>query len=243
MSPNQNSMTSKYILAILTLFITIQLPSATAQWSLGGESGFQLNNAKVGGLTFVANRFTKAIITSYARVNATYDINDQFGVRTGIGYSKKGFQVAAGWNVNIFDFPIGIGAKFVTKANYVEVPLEGLYSLQKGKTTYLFTAGTNIGYATSASLISKASFIIDIKVNESPIDLNQNIYNRWDLSGTAGIGIVKETNNGKLVWQARYVRSLTNFLNNPIADVRIKPFSYQLSVGYHVPIGKKRARA
>ena len=236
-------MLNQSIFAVFILFLTFGIDNVNAQWSVGAENGLQLNNAKIGGLTVVANGFTKSIITSYARLNVTYEMNDQFGVRTGIGYSKKGFQVAAGLNVNIFKFPVGVGVKFATKANYVELPLEGLYKIQKGNTTYLITAGTNFGYATSAKLISKASFIIDVKLNETPIDLNDNIYNRWDVSGTAGIGIVKQLNLGKLIWQARYVRSLTNFLNNPLADIRIKPYSYQLSIGYHVPIGNKRIRA
>ena len=233
-------MKSNIILVLVLSIFGLCHTGLFAQWTIGGESGFQINSAKVGGLTIFANRLTKSILTPYGRVTATYSASPTIGFRTGLGYSQKGFQIAKGLNVNIFNLPVGIGAKVATKADYIELPLEGIYTLKKGSSTFFFTAGSNIGYATGAKIIPKASFIIDIKLGETPIDLNDNIYNRWDVSGTAGVGFIKDTDNGKLIFHARYIRSMSNFLNNPIAGLKLKPYSYQLGIGYQTPIGRKR---
>ncbi len=229
---------SRKILALTLIVGLLYLPfDSVAQWTLGGEGGLQLNNIRLTGVGKLLNGIPKSVITPYARISGTYQISDKFGFRPGIGYSQKGFQFAKGLDVNIFRVPIGIGAKVATTIQYFEVPLEGVYSFTKGNTTYILTGGANIGYAVHGSVVPKASVIIDIKLADIPINLDENIYNRWDLSATAGIGMVKEAKHGKMILQARLVQSLTNFLDDPIVGIKIKPYAYQFSVGYQIPIG------
>ena len=223
------------LLAAMAVFTT----PATAQWSLDAEGGFQLNNTRVTGVGALLNGIPKSILTPYGRISTTYAASDKLGLRAGVGFSQKGFQLAQGLNVNVFNIPIGIGAKVATSADYVEVPLEGLYSINKGNTTLLVTAGANVGYAVGARIRPKVSVIIDFNLPKIPIDLDDDIYNRWDVSGTAGFGMIQKTSKGNLILQGRYVQSLSNFLDNPILGMKIKPYSFQFSVGYQVPLGKR----
>jgi hypothetical protein len=235
-------MKNKIIIAMLFGVYCMSSTTLLAQWNLGAEGGFQLNNTRVKGVGSFVNGLPKSIATPFGRLTATYETSDVFALRTGLGYSQKGFQIAQGLNVNIFNVPIGIGAKVATKADYVEIPMEGIYKINSGSRTYLIMGGANIGYATGAKIQPKASIIIDINLPEIPINLNNDIYNRLDISGTAGIGMIQNTGKGNLVLQARYVHSFTNFLNNPIVDLKIKPYSYQFSLGYQIPIGAGRPR-
>ena len=97
-----------------------------------------------------------------------WQIRIPIALRTGLGYSQKGFQIAQGLNVDIFNVPIGIGAKVATKADYVEIPMEGIVYVNSGSRTYLIMGGANIGYATGATIEPKASIIIDINLPEIP---------------------------------------------------------------------------
>ncbi len=217
---------------MVILSMTFLSSIAAAQSYLGVEGGFQLNSVRATGVGALLNGIPKSIITPYARLQVTNPVGDKGGIRIGAGYSQKGFQLAKGLNVNILNVPIGIGAKVSTVVDYVEIPVEGIYQIKKRDKNFFITAGANIGYAVGAKVQPKASIIIDINLPKIPIDLNDNNYNRFDVSGTIGFGMIKEGDSGNLILQARYVQSFSNLLNNAIAGVRLKPYSYQFGIGY-----------
>ncbi len=214
-----------------------------AQWQLGGEAGFQVNDTRLKGAGDFIGGLPKAIITPSVKLTATYHTSRSLAFKTGLGYSQKGFQVSEGLNVDIFKIPVTLGAKLITKAEYVDIPLEAIYSLTSGKTKLFVSGGAQLGYATVAKIQPRATVIIDINLPEIPVNLNQSIYNRFDISGTAGLGLIQDTGNGNLIVQGRYVHSFTNFLNNPIVDLRVKPYSFEFSLGYQMPIKAPTPRA
>ena len=233
----------KTIFLTIILGTIIGLQSVQAQWQLGAEAGFQINDTRIKGAGDFIGNLPASIITPMAQLTATRPISNAFDFRTGIGFSQKGFQVAEALNVDIFNVPVALGARIRTTADYIHVPIEGMYTINDGSQTQLFVSGGGqVGYAMGGRLDPRASVLIDINLPNIPINLNQSIYNRWDLSGTAGIGLKHQTEKAAIVVQGKYIHSFTNFLDNPIIDLRIKPNAVQFSIGVELPIGSNLPR-
>ncbi len=202
------------------------------QISVGAKIGANFADTKVDGL-FENLAPEPTTYTGFnAGVVAEFPINQAFSFRPEINYIQKGFTVSQSFDVDLLGIDMEVGAKARTRINYVEMPLLMKYSLGNDRAKAYVIAGPGIAYAAHAELKPVATFIIDFNLPAINIDLSNDIYQRWEISGILGAGGEVKAGNGKLFADARYNLGFTNMLNNPVVDLRIKNQGFNISAGY-----------
>ena len=203
-----------------------------AQISVGAKIGANFADTRVDGLlgnlapeqtTFTG--FTAGVMAEIPMINA-------LSFRPELNYIQKGFTVSQSFDVDLIGIDMEVGAKARTRINYVEMPLLLKYSIGSDAAKVYAIAGPSIAYAANAELNPVATFIVDFNLPSIPINLDNNIYNRWEISGVLGAGGEVKAGNGKVFADARYNLGFTNMLNNPIVDLRIKNQGFNVSAGY-----------
>ena len=203
-----------------------------AQISVGAKIGANFADTRVDGLlgnlapeqtTFTG--FTAGVMAEIPMINA-------LSFRPELNYIQKGFTVSQSFDVDLIGIDMEVGAKARTRINYIELPLLLKYSIGSDAAKVYAIAGPSIAYAANAELNPVATFIVDFNLPSIPINLDNNIYNRWEISGVLGAGGEVKAGNGKVFADARYNLGFTNMLNNPIVDLRIKNQGFNVSAGY-----------
>lgn len=203
-----------------------------AQISVGAKIGANFADTRVDGLlgnlapeqtTFTG--FTAGVMAEIPMIHA-------LSFRPELNYIQKGFTVSQSFDVDLIGIDMEVGAKARTRINYVEMPLLLKYSIGTDAAKVYAIAGPSIAYAANAELNPVATFIVDFNLPSIPINLDNNIYNRWEISGVLGAGGEVKAGNGKVFADARYNFGFTNMLNNPVVDLRIKNQGFNVSAGY-----------
>jgi len=210
----------------------IMMLNVHAQISVGAKIGTNFADTRLDGLlgnlapeqtTFTG--FTAGVMAEIPMINA-------LSFRPELNYIQKGFTVSQSFDVDLIGIDMEVGAKARTRINYVEMPLLLKYSIGSDVAKVYAIAGPSIAYAANAELTPVATFIVDFNLPSIPINLDNNIYNRWEISGVLGAGGEVKAGNGKVFADARYNLGFTNMLNNPIVDLRIKNQGFNVSAGY-----------
>ncbi len=235
---------SKKILTTALLALTALV--ATAQTSIGFRVGANL--AKVPQPDVISSftpDFKNITATSVAAV-AEIGINDNFAFQPELAYTQKGFAIKEGFDLNLFDIPLPLGVKAVTKVNYLEAPLLAKAKFGNEKVNAYITAGPTLGYAMGGRFITKAQILVDIKLIDQKLDLDRLGYERFEVGGSIGAGLNFNTKtSGSFFIDARYTKGFTNVYDVPIVDLKLKNQSFGVNVGYMIPLtsGKKIPRA
>jgi len=210
----------------------VMMLNVNAQISVGAKVGANFADTRVDGLlgnlapeqtTFTG--FTAGVMAEIPMINA-------LSFRPELNYIQKGFTVSQSFDVDLIGIDMEVGAKARTRINYVELPLLLKYSIGSDAAKVYAISGPSIAYAANAELNPVATFIVDFNLPSIPINLDNNIYNRWEISGILGAGGEVKAGNGKVFADARYNLGFTNMLNNPIVDLRIKNQGFNVSAGY-----------
>ena len=210
----------------------VMMLNVNAQISVGAKIGANFADTRVDGLlgnlapeqtTFTG--FTAGVMAEIPMINA-------LSFRPELNYIQKGFTVSQSFDVDLIGIDMEVGAKARTRINYVELPLLLKYSIGTDAAKVYAIAGPSIAYAANAELNPVATFIVDFNLPSIPINLDNNIYNRWEISGVLGAGGEVKAGNGKVFADARYNLGFTNMLNNPVVDLRIKNQGFNVSAGY-----------
>jgi hypothetical protein len=117
----------------------------------------------------------------YVGVNSSIPLGENFSVEPGIYYTQKGSQINGKLNGKIGDL-IGVSAKSILQANYIDVPL----ILKANVGGLQLFAGPQISYLTDAHLKTTAG-VLGINLLKNSIDAS-SVLNRWDAALTGGIG-------------------------------------------------------
>jgi hypothetical protein len=203
-----------------------------AQVSVGVKIGANLADTRVNGSISNLTPEQTTYTGFTAGIVGEIPVKDALSFRPEINYIQKGFTVAKTFDVQLLGIDMPLGAKARTRVNYIEVPLLLKYSLGNEIAKVYAIAGPSVAYATSASLRPVATLIFDFNLPQVNINLNDDIYQRWELSANVGAGGEVKTGNGKLFADARYNLGLTNMLNNPIVDLKIRNQGFNISAGY-----------
>ncbi|HJW28181.1 MAG TPA: porin family protein, partial [Saprospiraceae bacterium] len=195
-----------------------------------GPSNFEVNGL---GVLDLIDPYMKPI-TQYA-VGLQYEkqLSRQFSMVTGARYASRGFGLREDMNVNLFGLDLPVGARVDTRVNYAEVPLAFQYHFtEKGISPYI-KVGATAAYALNGKIQPKIDAIISWKLPAIDINLNDNVYNRWDIAATAGAGISIPTNDiGSLQLEVNYRHSLNDMFLDKITDIRIKSQGFTAGIGY-----------
>lgn len=222
--------TKSFFLFVFSILIISQ--NADAQISVGIKGGANFADTRVEGLIKniapEQHTFTGYTIGAVAEV----PVLGALSFRPELNYTQKGFTVSESFDVDLLGVEMPIGAKARTRINYLELPLLLKYNIGTDAAKAYVIAGPTVAFAANAHLRPVASLLIDINLPRVPIDLSNDIYQRWEVSGTLGAGGEVKFGDGKLFADVRYNLGFTNMLDNPIVDLRIKNQGFNMSAGY-----------
>ena len=218
------------ICVVIILFIACF--NINAQYSIGVKVGANFADTQVEGLIggILPNQTTYTGYT--AGIVGEIPMMGNLSFRPELNYIQKGFTVSQTFDVKLIGIEMPLGAKARTRLNYIEMPLLLKYSAGTETAKAYVIAGPNVSYATNAQLRPVATLIIDFNLPRVDIDLSNDIYQRWELSGTVGVGGEIKVANGKIFSDARYTYGFTNMLNNPVVELQIKNQGFNISAGY-----------
>src|SRR4030095_16048279 len=148
-------------------------------------------------------------------------------------YSSRGFTARDKFNIDAFGLDLPVDARIDTRLEYIEVPLMLKYSIGNGKITPYIKAGATAGYAVSGKYQPKVDAIITWKLPAINVNLENDMYNRFDFAGTVGAGLSVPINEtGALQFDVNYRHSLNDMFHDKITDIRVKSFGFSAGIGY-----------
>lgn len=216
-----------YFLAIAVLMLS---HSSFAQVSIGLKTGVNIAGAHVSG---PINDFLPELESNTgftAGLWSEIPMLNGFSFRPELNYTQKGFRAMG--NIDFLDInaPVGLGVR--TRMNTIETPLLFKYSQGNDIAKAYIILGPTVSYTTDAFATPIARFIIDFNIPNQKIDLSNDVYRRWELSGTIGLGGELKAGQGKVFGDVRFNQGISTLLNNPIIDLDIRNRSWGVHVGY-----------
>ena len=222
-----------------TLLIVFASVLAYSQNELGFRIGANHNYARVDGIAESLKPDIKMLDGLILGMFYKIDLLNNFSFVPGVKYSEKGFTVDEGLDVDIFGADLPLGVRAETHSYYIEVPALFRYTIPSGIGEFYFEGGPTLGYATAAEIRTKARAILDFNLMTTDLNLNNDIYNRWEVSGQVGAGVAVIAGPGKLFANVRYQHGFTDMLDNPTIDIRLKNRNINWGVGYAYTFGAK----
>ncbi len=216
------------------LVILLTVSFGFSQSSLGVICS--INSAKLSHESFQYDGFLSLDSKIFSSVGIVYKygFNPNWSVTTGVNYTRRGVESKINESVKVFGMPIEIGAVMVHKMDYVEVPALVEYKFANNNwkiKPYLF-AGPMFAYETGYNIGVKANFIVKFNLFDYDVDLDNDVFNKIDISGVAGAGFSIPINKGSINFDARYVYGLTDILDDPIIDLDISHRNLRVSATY-----------
>ncbi len=216
-------------LAFVSLLSVIQI---NAQISIGGKIGANFADTDVNGVLGTFAPEQKVYTGFTAGIMAEIPILNGFSFRPELNFIQKGFQIKETFDVSVLGIDLPIGGSARTRLNYIEIPLLMKYSVGTDQAKFYAIAGPSIAYAANAELRPRATFILDFNLPHIPINLDNDIYNRWEVSGVLGLGGEVKAGHGKIFMDGRYNLGFTSMLDNPVINLDIKNQGFNISAGY-----------
>ena len=222
------------LLAVTALFVSL-FTSARAQSGITAFGSVGISDIEVSGLGLLdlVDPFIKPITQYTAGIRYEKDLSPRFAFVTGAQYSSRGFGVREDFNIDLFGIDLPVDARVETRLNYLEAPATIKYSFTESGVKPYVKAGASAAYALSGKLQPKVDAIITWNLPAININLESDMYNRFDISGLAAAGIdlpVGET--GNIQFEVNYRHSLNDMFLDKITDIRIKSHGISAGVGY-----------
>jgi len=216
-------------LVVVSLLCTYKM---NAQISIGGKIGANFADTKVNGVLGTLAPEQKVYTGFTAGIMAEIPMTSAISFRPELNFIQKGFQIRETFDVSVLGIDLPLGGSARTRLNYIEMPLLIKYSIGSEQAKLYAIAGPNVAYAASAELRPRATFIIDFNLPHIPINLDNGVYDRWEISGVVGIGGEVKAGHGKIFMDGRYNLGFTSMLENPIVNLDIKNQGFNISAGY-----------
>ena len=228
------------ISSVATLLIFFQLPAQ--QISFGLKTGGQSANVQVpeflGDISQIPD--FKSIATFNVGIVSEIGLHKNFAIQPELNYVRKGFKLYETMNVNLFNTTIPIGATALSRFDYVEMPLLAKAQFGNESAAFYLLAGPTVGYAINGKLITRANFLVELDLFDTPIDLDAVGYERWELGGMAGAGVSFGMGHGsRLFFDVRYSHGFSQPYDIPVVHQRVQHNSIGLNVGFTMPFGSK----
>jgi len=221
------------LITIATLIGLAHFDAIAQKAEFGIKAGVQMSNISVNGLNLGLNFLEPQMSPGItAGVYAEMPVGKQTYFAPELNYVQKGFRVSEGVNVRVLGIPVPLGAEAITRLHYVEMPLLIKYKFGTPAVQGYVKAGPTLGYATSGTLITRVNSLIDFEVARVPLDLQGSLYNAFEVGAQAGIGAEFPAGKGKFFVDATFHHGLTDMLNEPVVDLRVKNRAVGLGVGY-----------
>jgi len=215
---------------MLGMFQTINAQTSITAFGSAGISDIQVSGL---GILDLVDPFIKPITQYTAGIQYERGFNSNFSFVTGAQYTTRGFSVKEDFNIDLMGIDLPIGARVDTRLHYLEVPAMLKYTFGESGVTPYVKAGVSTAYAINGKLIPKVNAIITLKLPAININLENDMYNRLDLSGVVAVGMnlpISET--GSIQFEVNYRHSLNDMFLDKITDIRIKSHGLSAGLGY-----------
>lgn len=221
----------------LTLMLAILLSSImyiNAQTKITAFGSVGITEVQVSGLGVLdVDPYIKPITQYTAGIQYERNLNPNLSFVTGGQFSSRGFGMKENINIDLFGLDLPIGASIETRLTYLEVPALLKYEFGDGGVTPYVKAGASAAYAIDGKIQPKVNAIITWKLPAININLENDMYNRFDVSGIVGAGLnlpVGET--GAVQFEVNYRHSLNDMFLDNITDIKIKSHGISAGLGY-----------
>ena len=224
-----NSFSKIQLLAVLLITAFV----SQAQVSLGVKVGVNMADTRVDGFIGDVLPDRKAYPGFVGGLMVELPLKNGFSFRPELNYIQKGFiSEASLYDFEILGIDIPVGATLKTRFNHIEMPLLIKYSIGSDLAKAYFIAGPNVSYIANAHVRPVANLILNFNLPRININLDADLYRRYEFSGTIGAGGEFKAGTGKIFADARYTMGFTGLLDNPIIDVRSNNQGVNISAGY-----------
>ncbi|MFZ1703785.1 MAG: porin family protein [Saprospiraceae bacterium] len=216
--------------SIIILFVFFFSQNTFAQISVGIKTGINFADANIDG---IANNYlpNAEVYTGFSvGIVAEIPMLHGFSFRPELNYIEKGFQSMEDFGITQWDIQVGAGVK--TRLQYIEAPLLMKFSQGNDLAKFYVIAGPNVSYAVDGWVRPVVRAVIDFTLPRNDLHLSNDIYRRWEISATGGIGGEVKAGGGKIFADVRYTQGFSNILDNPIVDIKIRNQGFGLNVGY-----------
>ena len=220
-------------LAIVITLLSVNLQAQTFIGIRGGINAAGINPPnEISGVSSVL----EDIITANIAFVSEFELGEKVSFQPELAYTRKGFKIEQGIDLDLFNVPVPLGVKAVTSFDYLEIPLLLKYNLRgEGINAHVF-AGPSMGYAISGKLKTKANFLFEIPISETDLNLDNLGYKRFEVGGVVGAGLSFDAKNGKFFVDARYTHGFTELYDVPVIDLKVKNKNFGINVGYMIPL-------
>jgi hypothetical protein len=219
-------------LSILLFVMLGTITMSHAQFYAGAKMGVIVADASASESIEIINSQLNARTGFNYGVTAEYFISPSVSLRSELLFTERGFNINQATNVNVIGIDIPIGAKLALDVNYLEVPILAQYNHSIGNIDLFLNAGPSISYASSASLRTKATLLIDFNIAETDINLDSDYIDRTDINLNIGGGAAVNTAQGRFMIDMRYGQALNSAISETFIDTRLANNAMQFNFGY-----------
>jgi hypothetical protein len=221
------------LMALTMCFLFAAKTNAQNRIGISAQAG--TSNIEVNGLGLldILDPYIKSIPQYSVGLDYEKEFNSHFSLITGAKYASRGFRMQEDLNIEVMGIDLPVGAKVDTRLQYLEVPLAFKYKFTDSGVTPFVKAGASAGYAIDGKLQPKVHALIDWNLPSININLNNDLYNRFDIAGLVGAGVEIPTNDiGAITLEVNYRHSMNDMFQDKITDIRIKSHGFTAGIGY-----------
>ncbi len=230
----KNCSISKTITTAFFAFLAINIFAQDI--SIGVKGG--VNFANIGTFDLIENaEFLpefRTLETANFGLVSEIEVHPNFAIQPELVYTTKGFKMVEGTNINLFSVPVPIGVTAISKFNYLELPLLAKAKFGTGKVQTYLVAGPTFGYALNGKIETRANVIVELDLYETPINLDNLGYERWEIGGMVGAGLAFDTGGGQLFVDGRYSHGFTQVYDIPVVRDKVQNKGFGINAGYMI---------
>jgi hypothetical protein len=208
-----------------------------SQSTVTAHIGAGPTNVEVNGneLINIVDPYIKPIAQFTAGIQYERALSRHLSVLTGAQYTSRGFRAKEEFNIELLGMEVPFGASLETRINYLEVPLMLKYYFTESGVSPYIKAGASGAYALDGKITPKVNAIIPWSLPTLSLNLEDEIYNRYDVSAVIGAGVnIPFSQNGALQLDMAYRHSLNDMFQDNITDITIKSHGFSAGIGYTV---------
>jgi len=227
--------------SLLTIAFLLIALFTYAQTSIGIKGGLNFTNISQPDLIGSTGLDFKGITGANFGLLAEIGINDHFAIQPELNYSQKGFKIEEGLDLELFNIPVPLGGKAITKLNYIETPILAKAKFGNAKVQGYVAAGPLFSYASGGRFKTQAKvLLVDIPLTDTKLDLDALGFERFDIGATIGTGIqINTATAGSFFADIRYNKGFRDVYDVPVVDLKLQNSAFGLSVGYLIPLTRK----
>lgn len=195
-----------------------------------GTTNVEVNG---GNILDIIDPYIKPVVQYTLGMQYEKALSRYFSVITGAQYSSRGFAAKEQFEIDLFGISLPVGASLETRLDYIEIPLVAKYSFSGNQITPYVKAGASGAYAFNGKITPKVNAIIDWTLPDININLDNDLYNRFDVSAIVGAGLSFPVgNSGAIQFEAIYRQSLNDMFQDNLTNIRIKSHGLSAGIGY-----------